>query len=218
MISERLRVASQFLKGYHYLADCGTDHALLPIYAIEKGFVQKAIASDNKHHPLLSAKNNIAEHRLYGKIKTVLADGLSYLNLENDVDVVTILGMGGPTIVEILSQAYLYNIKRMVLQPNSQSKEVRIFLESNKWKIVDEVFLKENDKYYQIIVCEHGNMALSEKEREFGPIILNEKSELFKERIQLMIGQLTKAIQETNNLDTRKKLKLRLEYLEEAIK
>ncbi|MDA3931286.1 MAG: class I SAM-dependent methyltransferase [Tenericutes bacterium] len=218
MISDRLRVASQFLKGYHYLADCGTDHALLPIYAIEKGFIKKAIASDNKHHPLLSAKKNINDHRLYGEIKTALADGLSYLNLENDVDVVTVLGMGGSLIVEILSKAYLYNVKRMVLQPNSQSKEVRKYLEDHKWEIVDEVFLKENDKYYQIIVCEQGKMTLSELEREFGPVILEQKSDIFKERIQLMIDQLSVAIKQTNNNKTLEKLNQRILFLKEAIK
>lgn len=217
MISERLRIASEFLKGYHYLADCGTDHALLPIYAIEQGYIQKAIASDNKHHPLSSAKKNINQHRLYGEIKTVMADGLSYLNLENDVDVVTVLGMGGPLIVKILSEAYLYNVKRMVLQPNSQSKEVRQYLEDHKWEIVDEVFLKENDKYYQIIVCEHGKMSLSELEREFGPIILKEKSDVFKERIHGMIDQLSSAIEQTNNQDTLEKLKKRIQFLEEAV-
>ncbi|MFP4478890.1 MAG: tRNA (adenine(22)-N(1))-methyltransferase [Candidatus Izemoplasmatales bacterium] len=217
MISERLRIASEFLKGYHYLADCGTDHALLPIYAIEQEYIEKAIASDNKHHPLISAKKNINDHRLYGQIKTVLAEGLSYLNLENDVDVVTVLGMGGPLIVKILSDAYLYNVKRMVLQPNSQSKIVRQFLEENKWKIVDEVFLKENDKYYQIIVCEHGKMNLSELEREFGPIILKEKSDVFKERIQLMIEQLSSAIEETTNQETLEKLKKRIQFLKEAL-
>jgi len=217
MISERLRIASEFLKGYHYLADCGTDHALLPIYAIEQGYIKKAIASDNKHHPLLSAKKNISEHRLYGEIKTFMADGLSYLNLENDVDVVTVLGMGGPLIVKILKEAYLYNVKRMILQPNSQSKEVREYLEEHKWKIVDEVFLKENDKFYQIIVCEHGKMKLSDLEKEFGPKILQKKSDIFKERVQLMIDQLASAVEQTNNQDTLEKLKERIKFLEEAI-
>jgi len=218
MISERLKVVSQYLKGYHFLADCGTDHALLPIYAVEKGYVKKAIASDNKHHPLLSAKENIAKHRLYGKVNTVLADGLSYLNLEKDVDVVTILGMGGHVIREILEDAYLYNVKRMVIQPNSHQHMVRGFLEDHKWKIVDEVFLEDNQKYYQIIVCEPGKMKLTDLEREFGPIILKKKNPAFIERIQSMQTHLKKALDETTQAETIEKLKNRIDFLEGALK
>lgn len=218
MISERLRVASQFLKGYHFLADCGTDHALLPIYAVEKGYVQRAIASDNKHHPLLSAKENIAKHRLYGKIKTELADGLSYLTLENDIDVVTILGMGGHLITNILEKAYLYNLKRMVIQANAHQAMVRGFLQDHKWRIVEEVDLEENGKYYQIMVCEPGTMQLNDLEKEFGPMLIKKKSPAFMKRIQLMLSQLKKALEQTNQVQTTAKLRQRIQMLEGVLK
>ena len=218
MISNRLKVASQFLKDFQFLADCGTDHALLPIYAIEKGFVKRAIASDNKHHPLLGAQKNIKEHRLFGKISTVLADGLSYLNLEKDVDVVSVMGMGGRVITNILKEAYLFNVQRLILQPNSDHAMVRRFLEENKWKIVAESFIEDNGKYYQIIVAEHGLMTLSELEREFGPFILKEKNEWFVKRIETMIEQLMRAIEQAKNTDTQAKLEKRMAYLRRAIR
>lgn len=217
MISERLKVASKFLKGFNYLADCGTDHALLPIYAVEKGYVKKAIASDNKHHPLLSAKKNIADHRLYLKVNTVLAEGLSYLNLEKDIDVVTMMGMGGRLMVEILEEAYLYNVKRLVLQPNSDYSQVRTFLEEHKWAIKDEAFIKENEKYYQIIVAEKGVMTLTDLEKEFGPIILKQKNELFVERIKTMIKQLELGMKQAKEMDTKQKLSSRIAFLKGAI-
>lgn len=217
MISERLKVAAKFLKGFEFLADCGTDHALLPIYAIKKGYIKEAIASDNKHQPLLSAKQNIAEHRMYGKIQTVIADGLSYLNLENDVDVVSILGMGGQVIEKILDNAYLYNIKRMVIQPNGHAEKVRAFLENHKWAIVDEVFMKENNHYYQIIVAEPGKMTLTAVEREFGPMILKNQSDHFVERIQQMIKQLDEAYETTDDQKTKEKLAKRIAFLKGAL-
>ena len=217
MISERLKVASQYLRGFKCLADCGTDHGLLPIYAVERDYVQKAIASDNKHMPLMSAIKNIEDHRLFGKVETLLAEGLSYLELNKDIDVVSILGMGGPLIKEILSNAYLYNIKRLVLQPNSSAEIVRTFLENNKWTIVSEKLVKEHNKYYQVIVAEHGNMVLSPIEREFGPMIIKHHKNLLKERIMVMISQLKSATLETTNPLTLEKLSLRIAYLEEAI-
>lgn len=217
MISDRLKVAGEFLKGFNFLADCGTDHAFLPIYAIEKGYIKKAIASDNKHHPLLGAEKNISEHKIYGQIKTVLAEGLSYLNLEKDVDIVSIMGMGGRVIVDILKNAYLHNIKRMVLQANSNHKEVRLFLETHKWQIVEEAFIKDKDKYYQIIVAQPGKMVLTDLELEFGPYILKEKNEVFVERIKMMIEQLKHALNETINTKTLEEIKDRILFLKGAI-
>lgn len=218
MISERLRVASKYLKGFKYLADCGTDHALLPIYAVEKGYVQKAIASDNKHHPLLKAKENIADHRMYGKVSTRLAEGLSYLSLEKNVDVVTVLGLGGRTITEILEGAYLYNVKRLILQANAHHQMVRAFLEDHKWNIIAEEFFMDNDKYYQLIVAEPGHMKLTDLEREFGPLILEEKNEMFIKRIKQMIDQLEIALEQTHSDKTKLKLEKRIAFLKGAIK
>lgn len=217
MISKRLRIASEYLKGFNYLADCGTDHGLLPIYAVKNGYVKKAIASDNKNMPLLQAKNNIAENNLIGKVSAVLAEGLSYLYVEKDVDVVSILGMGGKLIVDILAKADLINVERLILSANSQNYEIRKFLEENRWKIISEEFFKENQKYYQIIVSEKGRMELSELEREFGPLILENKNEVFKERINKMIQQLKRAKIKALNKETKQKITKRIKVLKEAL-
>ncbi|MFW5889099.1 MAG: tRNA (adenine(22)-N(1))-methyltransferase [Bacillota bacterium] len=217
MISKRLKVASEYLKGFNYLADCGTDHGKLPIFAVEKKYVKKAIASDNKNKPLIQAKQNIAKKGLIGKVNAVFAEGLSYLYVEKDVDVVSVLGLGGRTIVDILNNADLINVKRLVLSANSQNYQLRSFLENNRWNIISEAFIKENDKYYQIIVAEKGRMQLTELEREFGPFILKEKNNVFKERISKMLKQLKIAKEKASNENTKNKLIDRIKFLEEAI-
>jgi tRNA (adenine22-N1)-methyltransferase len=106
----------------------------------------------------------------------------------------------------------------MVIQPNSHQSMVRAFLEDHKWKIIDEVFLEDNQKYYQIIVCEPGKMMLTDLEREFGPIILKKKNPAFIERIQSMQSHLKKALNETSQAETIQKLKDRIDFLEGALK
>lgn len=217
MISKRLRIASEYLKGFNYLADCGTDHGLLPIYVVEKNYVKRAIASDNKNKPLLQAKQNIAKKGLIGKVNAVLADGLSYLYVEKDVDVVSVLGLGGKTIVDILANADLINVKRLVLSANSQNYELRKFLEDNRWKIISEDFIEENNKYYQIIVSEKGRMELTDIEREFGPQVIKEKNQIFKERLEKMIKQLKIAKEKAKISETKNKIIKRINVLEEVL-
>lgn len=215
MISSRLKIAAEFLKNYNCLADCGTDHAYLPIYGIAKGYIKKAIASDNKVSPLKNAEKNIIDSKLQNDISLVLAEGLSYLNPE--IDVVSILGMGGRLISDILNDADLTNVKRLVLSPNSEAEILREFLQSSKWKIIDETFLKEKGKYYQIIICEKGAMKLSDNEKEFGPVIIAQKSDDFVEYITKIISKLQKASSKVSKESEFKKIISRIIELKEVI-
>ena len=215
VLSVRLKESAKYLKGYNCLADCGTDHGYLPIYAIENNLVNKAIASDNKLGPLKNAKNNILKADLDSKIKIILADGLSYL--DSEIDVVSILGMGGRLITKILKDANLSYVKRLVLAPHSESKILREFLMNNNFKITNEEVIIDKDKYYQIIVCEPGTMNLSDIELEFGPINLKSKSKNLINYINKLINQLTNALPNINNLTEKQILEKRIKTLQEVI-
>lgn len=214
-LSKRLIASANFIKGFNCLADCGTDHAYLPIYVVKEGFVNSAIASDNKLGPLTNAKKNIIQASLLMKVKIKYADGLNYLN--KDIDIVSVLGMGGRLITEILSKANKQYVKRLVLGPNSEAKILREYLMENNFKIVNEELVEENGKYYQIIVCEPGNMDLNELELEFGPIILKNKTPEFKDYITKLITNLKEALPKINNDSEAEKLAIRIKTLEEAI-
>lgn len=216
MISKRLLSASEYIKGYNVLADCGTDHGYLPIFCLENNYVTKAYASDNKEGPLNNAIANIKQADLEKAVIPVLADGLSYLNEE--VDVVSILGMGGRLIISILEKAPLDNVKRLVIIANSENEQLRDFLKRNDWKIVAEELIKEKAKYYQLQVLERGKMELSDFEKEFGPLIIKEKSDIFKEMINKQITNLSKALSLTTNSESIKKIKNRIEVLERVIR
>ena len=213
MISKRLKESAKYLNGFYCLADCGTDHGYLPIYAIKQGFVQKAIASDNKEYPLKNAITNIELEQV--TVETLLADGLSYLNPE--IDVVSILGMGGRLIVDILKNADVKHVKRFVLSPNSDQEALRKHLQDHQFQIVAEEIIKDKSKFYQIIVAEPGDMKLSPVELEFGPIIIKDSTDIFKEYIHKLIQKLEQALKQAKTKESQSSLEERIHVLKEVI-
>jgi len=216
MISKRLDKASAYIKGFDCLADCGTDHAKLPIFCLKSGYVAKAYASDNKAGPIDNAIKNITKAGLTGLVIPILADGLEYLPPE--VDVVSILGMGGRLIISILEKANLKAVKRLVLIANSENLLLREFLEANHWQIITEELIKERQKYYQLMVLEKGKMQLSAIEKEFGPFIIRDQSKDFQEMIAVLIQKLNKALTNTKKPETINEINSRIKTLEEVIR
>ena len=216
MISLRLQKASNYLKGYNCLADCGTDHALLPIYAVENALIKKAYASDNKIGPYENAVKNIKNANLDEFVIPLLQEGLTYLNPE--IDVVSILGMGGRMIVSILENADLQNVKRLILIANSENSILREFLSKNHWKITAEELIKEKNKYYQLMVLDKGEMTLSDIEKEFGPLIIKSKSVFLKEMISKLINRLLVAKKNAKTEKSVLTIEKRIKELKEVIK
>lgn len=215
MISKRLQLAAEYLKGFHCLADCGTDHGYLPIFAVENHFIEKAFASDNKQEPLNNAIKNILAANLERQITIVLADGLSYLT--DEIDVVSILGMGGRLIASILSLATLKHVKRLVLSAHSEQAILRSFLQENNWRIIDEIFIEEKRKHYQLIVAEPGQMELSSMELEFGPIIMKNQNKDFIAYIQKLIHKLELAQKHAKQIGERESIQERINDLKEVL-
>ncbi|XMB87310.1 class I SAM-dependent methyltransferase [Mycoplasmatota bacterium WC44] len=176
-ISKRLLKCAEYVSPYRKVADVGTDHALLPIYLIEANIADKVIASDVRKGPINAANRNILESNTKDKIEIVLSDGIEHI--KEEVDCLIISGMGGKLISEILNHDNLNNITRLILQPNVASNILRAFLQEKKFKILKEEIIIDNDLVYEILVCERGEMKLSEKEFIFGPFLIKEKSELF---------------------------------------
>jgi tRNA (adenine22-N1)-methyltransferase len=215
MKSLRLLAASKYIKGYNFLADCGTDHAKLPIFCVGQGLVKKAIASDNKTGPIKNAKKSIDKANLNDLVLPILADGLTYLDQE--IDVVSILGMGGRLIIQILEDADLTYVKRLILSANSENYLLRDFLQNNNWMIENEELIKENGKYYQLMVLSKGKMNLNELEKEFGPLIIKSKSPEFIEMVNKLLLKLLSAYNKAKTEEARLEINERIKLLEEVI-
>ncbi|QVK20264.1 SAM-dependent methyltransferase [Mycoplasmatota bacterium] len=176
-ISKRLKKCADYVLPNSIVADVGTDHALLPIYLIENNIASKVIASDVCKGPLKMALKNVKQNNLEDKIEIILSDGIEHLN--NVVDTLIISGMGGKLIATILTHENINKFKRLILQPNVASNILRIHLQEIGFKIIYEEMIYEKESYYEILVCEKGEMNLSEREIFFGPIIINNKTKNF---------------------------------------
>ena len=103
-LTPRLQVIADQIAPGARLADIGTDHAHLPIWLIENGRVVSVIASDIREGPLARAEENAARHGCLGRISLRLGAGLDKVCAE-ECDTVSIAGMGGETIADILTAA-----------------------------------------------------------------------------------------------------------------
>ncbi|MEK9198737.1 tRNA (adenine(22)-N(1))-methyltransferase [Ureibacillus sp. 179-F W5.1 NHS] len=183
-LSKRLEAVASFVPTGAIVADIGSDHAYLPCYLIHKGIVNKAIAGEVVKGPFESAVKQVKLEGLEESITVRLADGLEAIKETDGVNTVTIAGMGGPLIVSILEKKpeLLQTVTRLILQPNIHAKVIREWALANGWAILDEVILKEDEKIYEILVLQRGDMELSEQEILLGKHLMANKSDVFVEK------------------------------------
>jgi len=212
-LSQRLQAIADMVPAGAKVADIGTDHGFLPCYLAQSGKAEQVIACDVNAQPLALAQKNIADYNVADKVSTRLGDGLAVIK-PGEVDVVTIAGMGGALMIDILDASPLVvdRLKRIVLQPNVGAEAVRIWAEKNRWQIVAEELVKENDIFSVIIVLEQGrsDRFMSAVELYLGPKLLAEHHPLLGlyiseewEKTQHILEQLSKSDSE----ESRKKEK-----------
>lgn len=183
--SKRLLTALEWIEPNETFADIGCDHGYLAIAALEKGvkFVQLI---DNKQGPLDVAFSNLSKKGLINQsnVRLTLGDGLKHL--DERVRVVAILGMGGELITKILTEGTkkISNIKYFILEANTKIAYLRKYLFTNNYLIEKEKIVKENNKYYEILLVKKTDQIqiFDQKDLMFGPILRYEQSELFKEK------------------------------------
>ena len=151
-LDKRLSVLADLVRKEKTFADIGTDHAYLPVYLVEKGIINKAIAADLRIGPLDNAKETVFAHNLSDKIELRLSDGLDNFT-ENEVQEIAVAGMGGLLISEFINRTqWLKNADiHLILQPMTHVEELRKTLFDNGFIIENEVVAKDGDKIYIIL-------------------------------------------------------------------
>lgn len=146
-LTPRLCTVAELIPPGARLADVGTDHAYLPAYLLGTGRISAVIATDIRPGPLERAKATVERYGLEERVCLRLCDGLAAVGAD-EVDAVSIAGMGGETILSILEAAPWSLNKVCVLQPMSASEVLRIGLERLGAPIVREVLSREGDTLY----------------------------------------------------------------------
>ncbi len=171
-MSRRLSAVAELVPQGAVLADIGTDHAWLPIHLVHQRKVPSALAADVRPAPLQGAQQRVQNHRLSGRIELRQGSGLTVLT-PGEATVVTIAGMGGKRIIELVraSPAVVARLDRLVVQPNTEVPRVRRALSELGLCLEDERLIHEDGRWYSILAWRPGNNPSdwSAEDFQFGP-------------------------------------------------
>ncbi|WP_447769733.1 tRNA (adenine(22)-N(1))-methyltransferase [Pseudomonas kilonensis] len=196
-LSMRLeRVAAHMPAGAR-LADIGSDHAYLPVALLRRGAIAMAVAGEVALTPFRAAERTVGENGLEQQISVRLANGLAAIEPEDGITAISLCGMGGETIRDILDsgKARLSAQERLILQPNGGEQPLRQWLMENDYRILCEEVLRENRFYYEIIVAERtGPVTYTAEELYFGPLQLQARTPIFLAKWQRLLRQKQKTL------------------------
>lgn len=158
-LSPRLQAVAELVPPGSRLADVGTDHGRLPVWLVQHGIVDQVVASDLRPGPLSKATALAERWGVSHQISFRLCDGLSAISPE-EAEVVTITGMGGETIAEILAAApwTRQSGHRYILQAMSGMDGLRRYLSEQGYSISSERLVREGDTLYVILLAQPGEM------------------------------------------------------------
>lgn len=227
-LSKRLEYVGEFVPENSRLADIGSDHAYLPVALMLQDRISFAVAGEVAKGPFESAENQVTKNGLADHIIVRLADGLEAILEEDQITAITICGMGGALIRNILEAGWqkqkINGSERLILQPNIGEHIVRQWLVDHGYTILDEIIMEENNKRYEIIVSEKlpQPKEYSEVEILFGPILLQQKSAIFKKKWQSELKQrqtILKKMEQAKDTHLEKKqlINVEIKWIEEAL-
>lgn len=151
-LGPRLGQVAAFVPEGSRLGDIGTDHAYLPIFLWESGKIIKAVAVEVHEGPYRSACSAVTSRGLQDYIHIRFGDGLKPVQA-GEVDVLTIAGMGGNTMLEILTAKpeVVKQVNDLVLQPQGAEGKVRLSLLSEGWLLKEEKYITEEGRIYIVM-------------------------------------------------------------------
>ncbi len=216
----RLRCAAELISPHKKIVDIGTDHAYLPTYLVLSGKSECVLACDIGLSPLENARKTVTSFSLGDKIQLRISDGLKAV-APDEAEEISICGMGGNLMVDILSAAQWIKRQgiRLVLQPMTHSEDVRHFLCENGFTITQECFVAERSKVYCIISAQYSGetQTVDDGFCYFG--YLPAENDVQKDYVSARLKRLDKKLQALRNSNGDeaevKKLEGILRYYEE---
>ncbi|MFE8703191.1 tRNA (adenine(22)-N(1))-methyltransferase [Cytobacillus sp. FJAT-54145] len=231
-LSDRLATVAKYIPEGSSFADIGSDHAYLPCHVVQSGKAVFAIAGEVVEGPFQSARKQVQMEGLTDKIEVRKGNGLEVIQ-PGEVDCITIAGMGGALISQILDEgkSKLDSVKRLVLQPNISAISIRTWLLDHNWTLVEEEILEEDGKIYEVLVAEKGNAFKAYNKNKMdegllmGPYLIQKQSEAFlkkwsneMENWKRILDQLDKANETIENQQKKQELLDKIKMVEETLK
>ena len=182
-LSKRLETVANYISDNAKVVDIGCDHGLLDIYLAQNRKNITIIASDINENALNNAISNIKKYNLEKIINCRISNGLDNI-LKEEIDTIVMSGMGAHTIVGILynNRKKLKYVKNIIIQSNNNIDFLRYKVVKLGYYIKDEKLVKDAGIIYNVIYFSKGKKYYSKKKLYFGPVLLNNKDNLFKEK------------------------------------
>lgn len=196
-LSMRLERVAAHMPAGASLADIGSDHGYLPVALMRRGAIAAAVAGEVAQTPFHAAVRTVRDNGLEQQITVRQANGLAAIEAADEITAISICGMGGETIRDILEsgKARLSGRERLILQPNGGEQPLRQWLMENNYRILCEELLRENGFYYEIIVAERaGPVLYTAEELYFGPLQMQARSPVFLGKWQRMLLEKQKVL------------------------
>ncbi|AZF54132.1 tRNA (adenine(22)-N(1))-methyltransferase [Pseudomonas sp. R4-34-07] len=196
-LSMRLERVAAWVPVGARLADIGSDHAYLPVALMGRGVIAGAVAGEVAATPFHAAQRTVRANDLEQCIRVRRADGLAAIEPDDAITAVSLCGMGGETIRNILDsgKARLSGQERLILQPNGGEQPLRHWLMDNGYRILHEELLHENRFYYEIIVAERsGPVSYTDEQLYFGPLHLQARTPMFVAKWQRLLCEKHKTL------------------------
>lgn len=148
-LTKRLQAIADMVDNGAVIVDVGTDHGYIPVYLVENGICERAIACDINQGPLNSCIFLVRQLGLSKKISCVLSNGLD--SVKDSFDTIIIAGMGGELIADILSRARDINFKKLIINPMTHSELVRKWMFDNGFEIKKDIIVPDGKHHYSVI-------------------------------------------------------------------
>jgi tRNA (adenine22-N1)-methyltransferase len=195
-LSPRLAaVADQVLES-RVLADVGTDHAQLPAWLLAQGRIEAALALDVNEGPLRRARQ--VASAFPGGLHVRKSDGLAAVK-PGEVGCVSIAGMGGQTVADILSRgAEVWTAaERVVIQPQGMGAKARLALLAGGWGCVQACLVADRHQLYVVESWERApnEPAWTAEDLRWGRIIRAKPDPLFCAWLQREMDDIDQGLQ-----------------------
>ena len=156
----RIEAIYSFINLQDKVVDVGCDQAKLSLLLSKRN--QSSIACDISINVINRAKENINSQLIDLRV----SNGLSNVK-KGEADTLVLSGMGTYTILDILNNTNL-RFNKIITISNNYHDTLRKKMNELNYKVSEELIIKENNKYYNLILFTEGNKSYSEEELLLG--------------------------------------------------
>ena len=182
-LDERLSLAASLYEPCELGADIGTDHGLLPCHLLEESICQRMILADVSPKALRHAEAQVRARQLEARARLVCADGLGALT--EPCGCVSIMGMGGGTIAEILRRGQdRLQGAALVLSAHTEQPLVRQAIMDIGYHLTREFLCKAAGRFYVFWRAEPGAAPVTDEAIRYGSMLWEHATPLLREYLR----------------------------------